>query len=278
MPVRNQHQRRSAKSLLIGGLLMSCATVAVLASGLPEPTFLESGSNDLIRFQKGEVPAPPVTLEAAPSAAPEPVEPAEMRAPEHRLMDSEGAAAEIAPPPPARPQSPALAPAPSDAPSWTDRMDLELDPAIGRTAPQRERVAPAAVPKQNSQKREATGADAQGLNSAIEKSAARRAQELAPLEEAADADDAISARLVTVCLTNPDDASGAKGFDIRRDGPPRYVADVGATACARFEPTRHTIYLWKTNDLGALSLILSSRLDLVEADGTQVSLDWLRDR
>lgn len=257
---------------------MSCATVAVLASGLPEPTFLESGSNDLIRFQKGEVPAPPVTLEAAPSAAPEPVEPAEMRAPVHQLMDSEGAAAEIAPPPPARPQPPTLAPAPSDAPSWTDRMDLEFDPAIGRTAPQRERVAPAAAPKQNSQKREATGAGAQGLNSAIEKSAARRAQEPAPLEEAADADDAISARLVTVCLTNPDDASGAKGFDIRRDGPPRYVADVGATACARFEPTRHTIYLWKTNDLGALSLILSSRLDLVEADGTQVSLDWLRDR
>ena len=83
---------------------------------------------------------------------------------------------------------------------------------------------------------------------------------------------------MTVCLNNPDDASGAKGFDIRRDGPPRYVADVGATACARFEPTRHTIYLWKTNDLGALSLILSSRLDLIEADGTQVSLDWLRDR
>ena len=96
---------------------MSCATVAVLASGLPEPTFLESGSNDLIRFQKGEVPAPPVTLEAAPSAAPEPVEPAEMRAPVHQLMDSEGAAAEIAPPPPARPQPPAHAPAPSDAPS-----------------------------------------------------------------------------------------------------------------------------------------------------------------
>lgn len=278
MPVRNQHQRRSAKSLLIGGLLMSCATVAVLASGLPEPTFLESGSNDLIRFQKGEVPAPPVPLEAAPSAAPEPVEPAEMHTPEHRLMESEGAAAEIAPPPPARPQPPALAPAPSDAPSWTDRMSPELDRVIDRTAPQRERVAPAAAPKQNSQKREATGADSQGLNSAIEKSAARRAQEPAPLEEAADADDAISARLVTVCLTNPDDASGAKGFDIRRDGPPRYVADVGATACARFEPTRHTIYLWKTNDLGALSLILSSRLDLVEADGTQVSLDWLRDR
>lgn len=259
---------------------MSCATAAVLASSLPEPTFLESGSNDLIRFQKGEVPAPPVTLEAAPSVAPEPVEPADMRAPEHRLMDSEGAAAEIAPPPPARPQPqpPALAPAPSEAPSWTDRMDLELDRAIDRAAPQRERVAPAAAPKQNSQKREATGADSQGLNSAIEKSAARRAQEPAPLEEAADADDAISARLVTVCLTNPDDASGAKAFDIRRDGPPRYVADVGATACARFEPTRHTIYLWKTNDLGALSLILSSRLDLVEADGTQVSLDWLRDR
>ena len=43
--------------------MMSCATAAVLASGLPEPTFLESGSNDLIRFQKGEGPAPPVPLE-----------------------------------------------------------------------------------------------------------------------------------------------------------------------------------------------------------------------
>jgi hypothetical protein len=266
MPVRNQHQRRSAKSLLIGGLLLSCATVAVLASGLPEPTFLESGSNDLIRFQKGEVPAP----ESAPTVAAEPAQPLELREPERRLMDGEEAAAEAAPPP---------APAPSDNSfgDW-DGFDSVPVPPIGQIAPQRQRIAPAAAPKQKTQKQEAIGADTQGLTSAIEKSAAGRAPAPAPLEEAADSDDAIAARLVTVCLNNPEDASGAKGFDIRRDGPPRYVADIGATACARFEPTRHTIYLWKTNDLGALSLILSSRLDLVEADGTQVSLDWLRDR
>ncbi|WP_417710485.1 hypothetical protein [Roseibium aggregatum] len=267
MPVRNLHQRRSAKSLLVGGLLLSCATVAVLASGLPEPTFLESGSNDLIRFQKGEVPAP----ESAPAVAAEPAQPLELREPERRrLMDGEEAAAEAAPPP---------APAPSDN-AFGDLVGFDSVPVppIGQIAPQRQRIAPAAAPKQNSQKQEAIGADTQGLTSAIEKSAAGRAPDPAPLEEAADSDDAIAARLVTVCLNNPEDASGAKGFDIRRDGPPRYVADVGATACARFEPTRHTIYLWKTNDLGALSLILSSRLDLVEADGTQVSLDWLRDR
>ncbi|WP_040440426.1 hypothetical protein [Roseibium aggregatum] len=268
MPVRNQHKRRSAKSFLIGGFLLSCATVAVLASGLPEPTFLESGSNDLIRFQKGEVPA----LESAPAVAAEPAQPLELREPERRLMDGEEAAAEASPPP---------APAPSNnAFEESAGFDGVSEPPIGQIVPHRQRVAPAAAPKQESQKQEATGADTQGLSSAVEKSAAGRAPAPAPtpLEETADADDAIAARLVTVCLNNPEDASGAKGFDIRRDGPPRYVADVGATACARFEPTRHTIYLWKTNDLGALSLILSSRLDLVEADGTQVSLDWLRDR
>ena len=272
MPDSRHQKCRPARSLLFGGLLLSCATVAVLASGLPEPTFLESGSNDLIRFQKGEVPAPPIALEAAPAAAPEPAQPAEMGEPERRLMDSEEAAAEVALPP-------APAPAPSaDTFSPTDRLSPELGPAIGRIAPQRQRVAPAAAPKHKLQEQETSGSEIQGLSSAIEKPVSGRVQEPAPLEEAADADDAIAARLVTVCLTNPEDASGAKGFDIRRDGPPRYVADVGATACARFEPTRHTIYLWKTNDLGALSLILSSRLDLVEADGTQVSLDWLRDR
>jgi cytoskeletal protein RodZ len=261
MPASNQQKRRSARSLLIGGLLLSCATVTVLASGLPEPTFLESGSNDLIRFQKGEVPAPAV--------APEPAQATELDEPERRLMDREEAAAEVAPPPPA--------PAPSDDTFGTDRLSPELDPATGRIAPQRQRVAPAAVPKQKASELETSEPEMRGLNTAVEKPVSR-AQDPASLEEAADADDAISARLVTVCLTNPDNASGAKGFDIRRDGPPRYVADVGATACAQFEPTRHTIYLWKTNDLGALSLILSSRLDLVQADGTQVSLDWLRDR
>lgn len=88
----------------------------------------------------------------------------------------------------------------------------------------------------------------------------------------------IDARLVTVCLHNPKDADGPKAFDIQKREPPRFAANAGAKICARFEPTRHTLYLWKTGTDGALLLVLSSPLDLSDIDGTQVSLDWLRDR
>ncbi|MBD1545411.1 hypothetical protein [Roseibium aggregatum] len=88
----------------------------------------------------------------------------------------------------------------------------------------------------------------------------------------------IDTRLVTVCLANPANAHGTKAFDIQRTDPPRFVAKIGTRTCARFEPTRHTLYLWKAGIDGKLSLILSSPLDLNDADGTQVSLDWLQDR
>jgi len=92
-----------------------------------------------------------------------------------------------------------------------------------------------------------------------------------PLEED------IDLRLVTICLTNPEHAQGAKGFDIRRDGLPRYVAEVGEMACARFEPTRQMLYFWKADGSGELIPTLSSRLDLNDSDGTLVTLEWLRD-
>jgi hypothetical protein len=88
----------------------------------------------------------------------------------------------------------------------------------------------------------------------------------------------VDTRLVTVCLTNPANAQGSKAFDIQRTDPPRFVARTGSRTCARFEPTRHTLYLWKAGADGKLSLILSSPLDLNDADGTQVSIDWQQDR
>ncbi len=94
----------------------------------------------------------------------------------------------------------------------------------------------------------------------------------------APAGETVDTRLVTVCLTNPANAQGSKAFDIQKTDPPRFVARTGARACARFEPTRHTLYLWKARKDGKLSLILSSPLDLNDTDGTQVSLDWLQDR
>ncbi len=89
--------------------------------------------------------------------------------------------------------------------------------------------------------------------------------------------DDIDLRLVTICLSNPGDAQGAKGFDIRRESLPRYVAEIGKMACARFEPTRQMLYFWKADETGDLRLTLSSRLDLNDSDGTLVTLDWMRD-
>ena len=88
----------------------------------------------------------------------------------------------------------------------------------------------------------------------------------------------IDTRLVTVCLTNPAGAAGPKAFDIQKSDPPRFVANTGERTCARFEPTRHTLYLWKAGKDGKLFLVLSSPLDLNDTDGTQVSLYWLQER
>jgi hypothetical protein len=251
-----------ALGLLAGGFASFGTAHSALAADQPQPTFLESGDNDLIRFQKGDVPlieSINQPLNKTKNQV-ENIRPAIAARKERRVAAEPMAEAEVAAeaitqdeqPVELRDQKSAdrllthsltgIAPSADLAPSGRARSSLEIAPMAGKIVP----PAPATIPAS--------------------------APSLSPL------DDEIDARLVTVCLNNPDDASGAKAFDIRREGSPRYIADIGATSCARFEPTRHTLYFWKSNDLGALSLILSSRLDLNDADGTQVTLDWLRDK
>jgi hypothetical protein len=217
-----------AAGALTGGL----APPASYAADRTQPTFLESGSNDLIRFQRGSAPDDePAAEEPAPLSAPSPA-PAAEKPVAKKIQVFRGSRLE---------------------PTASQSSDLAVQSAPKAMAPP--------VPQADAAEAEASVPDT-----------ALTMQSESPI------DAEIDARLVTVCLNNPQDAAGAKAFDIRRDGPPRYVADIGGTACARFEPTRHTLYFWKAADAGQLSLILSSRLDLNGADGTQVSLDWLRDR
>ncbi|MES0881055.1 hypothetical protein [Roseibium sp. SCP14] len=214
-----------------------------LAADFPAPTFLESGDNDLIRFQKGEV----VDQEIIPPPSLQ-----KMAPPVAKRMSA------------ARRQSPETeAPAPQDQPlsESSEEVTSSLSAPLMDSASDQ-------VGEESDMAPQAPAAILSAEVPAV----------LKPEVASGGLDEAIDARLVTVCLNNPAQATGAKAFDIRRDSPPRYVADIGATSCARFEPTRHTLYLWKTNDIGALSLILSSRLDLNDSDGTQVTLDWLKDR
>lgn len=216
-----------------GALAGGYAPPAAQAEDGSQPTFLESGSNDLIRFQRGEGTAEEAIEDAAP----------------------------LPEPPPA-----------AEKPVAKKMRALSVE---RRSAPAETMTAPAAgLSVQSAPKTMAPPmpqADAAEAEASVPGAAPTMASE-SPI------DAEIDARLVTVCLNNPRDAAGAKAFDIRRNGPPRYIANIGGTACARFEPTRHTLYFWKAVDAGPLSLILSSRLDLNGADGTQVSLDWLRDR
>lgn len=260
--------------LALAGLVSLGASGVSIASEPPQPTFLESGDNDLIRFQMGGAPeqenfgqsfaAPEQT--AVPAMEPAPAQgglnarqragiaAGRQRASTTQPPASQEKAREARNPvPSAKPETAMADQGPQDAPAST-----QLHYGI---APRME---------------EAEAPDLEDRKAQIQKLSAGTSFAQPPPEPALD--DAISARLVTVCLNNPDTASGAKAFDIRKDGPPRYIADIGATSCARFEPTRHTLFFWKTNDLGALSLILSNRLDLNDADGTQVSVDWIRDR
>jgi hypothetical protein len=241
--------------LLAGGLASLATVFSAVAADQPQPTFLESGDNDLIRFQKGDVPA----LEGIDQLLEDSVVQPKKVKPNFALGRAKlktspepAAEAEIMMEPEAREEQPAELRNQKSA----DRLLAPSSPGIAPSAAQ---------------------APLGGISSSAE--VAPIAEKIVPPWPApARLDDEIDARLVTVCLNNPDDAGGAKAFDIRRDGAPRYIADIGATSCARFEPTRHTLYFWKTNELGALSLILSSRLDLNDADGTQVTLDWLRDK
>jgi len=277
-------------TVFLGVLIGTLATVAPgstsLASDAPKPTFLESGDNDLIRFQMGDVPeqaaaepsltqterAPAALLQAAPTdtaavaaRAKSKVAPSEEAAESladtktrMRAQNQSDGFARNAVPLPAQAPTPAPAPQADAVAEIESRLSEQQMRLYAHSEPQLEDAAPGAQIDG-----EAGGVLGSSLSAAV------------PQPQL---DEAVSARLVTVCLNNPEDASGAKAFDIRRNGPPRYIAGVGASTCARFEPTRHTLYLWKTNDIGALSLILSNRLDLNNADGTQVSVDWLRDK
>lgn len=216
-----------------GALTGGFAPTAVHASDKSRPTFLESGSNDLIRFQRGEAAADEAAGEAAPLPEPAPA----AGKPVAKKMRSVIRAQR---------QTPA---------------DTMTAPAAGVAVQSAPRAIAPPMPQ----------ADASEMEASVPDTAPSMAEE-SPI------DAAIDARLVTVCLNNPQYAAGAKAFDIRRNDPPRYIAEVGGSACARFEPTRHTLYFWKAAETGPLSLILSSRLDLNGADGTQVSLDWLKDR
>lgn len=272
--------------LLVAGIASIGLILPAGAADRPQPTFLESGDNDLIRFQKGDVPIIPgigkplkeVKKRAEPATqpvsegrarlitAPEPA--AEMESDADEEIVAEAVAQEVTAPTPKPALTDQLFSSGVQAYSSSVETSESRDQRSGivaRRAP--ERLEHSSVPLGGQPQQ-------QGLAAKI----VAPAPAAAPLLSQEPLDDEVDARLVTVCLNNPVEASGAKAFDIRREGPPRYLADVGSTACARFEPTRHTVYFWKSNDLGALSLVLSSRLDLNNSDGTQVTMDWLRDR
>ncbi|MEM9030951.1 MAG: hypothetical protein AAGC70_21545 [Pseudomonadota bacterium] len=287
-------------ALLAGSLVVFVSACIALAQDAPKPTFLESGDNDLIRFQMGGEPVDTLAgsralsgkVNAAPlvnTPATSPTALSEQTRFESRLKatadDAEAEATQVARKhaaktfglaaggsggtaagaPPSTDAQSVPQPKPAPAPERTRQSTVAAEtPAalIDRTFPDASGLAPA----QNQE------AEIRAYANAM-RAASREVAEPQPVLS-----EEVNARLVTICLNNPDDAVGAKAFDIRREGPPRYVADIGASACARFEPTRHTLYLWKTNDIGALSLIVSNRLDLNGEDGTQVTLDWLRDR
>lgn len=276
--------------LLAGSLVVFVSACLAFAQDTPKPTFLESGDNDLIRFQMGGVPAEPVAGERALSGRISEAVPVISPATAPEALKEEGVAEQ---------ESAALVQQRAELAKRADRASAEpvrtLAPAppAGLSAAPKSKPRPApARTRQNSVEVGSSAAlfdsaapDVSGLAPASGREAESRAfantVRAAPQEVAEPQpvlSDAVNARLVTICLNNPDDANGAKAFDIRREGPPRYVADIGASTCARFEPTRHTLYLWKTNDIGALSLIVSNRLDLNGEDGTQVTLDWLRDQ
>ncbi|WP_153770678.1 hypothetical protein [Labrenzia sp. CE80] len=241
---------------VFGGFCLAVATAltvgalsgAALAVDGPAPTYLESGSNDLIRFQKGGVPTPEITARARSSATRK-AKPMATATRVYKSLGSKsrgisrsdsprpGAGLLLSPPSALPTVSSDTAPPSSAAPQTKEVMQEQRARVGSRSLP------PASSPE----------------------------VQPAPLEED------IDLRLVTICLTNPAQAQGAKGFDIRRDGLPRYVAEVGEMACARFEPTRQMLYFWKADSSGDLIPTLSSRLDLNDSDGTLVTLDWVRD-
>ncbi|MBS8262556.1 hypothetical protein DYI23_20190 [Roseibium polysiphoniae] len=254
--VKDQMLNFQMQGSVCGGFCLGMATAltvwalsgAALAGDGPGPTYLESGSNDLIQFQKGGVPTPEITALAQSSAARKAKQMTNAaRVQKSPNLKSLGIARSDKP----MPGAGLLQSAPPELP------EASSDAAVASSAaPQAEMV----------QKKQRARGGVRSLPPAASPEAPQP-----PLEED------IDLRLVTICLTNPEHAQGPKGFDIRRDGLPRYVAEVGEMACARFEPTRQMLYFWKADGSGELTPTLSSRLDLNDSDGTLVTLEWLRD-
>jgi len=278
--------------LVLGGLATVGTCGLSVASDTPQPTFLESGDNDLVRFQMGGVPTQETMAKflEAPQSVSEPLPVARKNTVSvSRSKSLQRVTKQLAADSSAR----------QEARTREQASSGRIMPQDAVTAPASTKPAPAPLSKPDANEQDAravektqgvglyTGGAPQASSLAADTAMESETLEAAPSQPAPALEtpsprpgfsEEISSRLVAVCLNNPEDASGPKAFDIRRNGPPRYVADIGATTCARFEPTRHTLYLWKTNDIGVLSLILSNRLDLNDADGTQVTLDWIRDR
>lgn len=286
-------------ALLAGSLVVFVSACIALAQEAPKPTFLESGDNDLIRFQMGGVPIdPPAESRALATTVSEAV-PVISPATAPDTLKEETLAAQTTQAPAMRrtelakradktPSKPVSTFAVAPTAGIIGSQEAADQPTVPqpKPAPAPERARQNSVAAQTSSALfDSATPDVSGLAPSSDLEAASRAYantvRAAPQKVAEPQpvlSEEVNARLVTICLNNPEEANGAKAFDIRREGPPRYVADIGSSACARFEPTRHTLYLWKTNDIGALSLIVSNRLDLNGEDGTQVTLDWLRDQ
>lgn len=228
--------------------LMSTCTVAgsvmvVLMAGTasaqsqPPPTFLESGSSDVISVQRGQVPT--ATTPIAPLS------------PSRALNRSSS----------------------TNFSAGTRSVGKAAKQSVGKPA----KAVSSTRVQSRSRKAPATPGVAPSIGPMSLGGSSASIGSNSVAAPAPVLDSAIAGRLVTVCLNNSASNSGAKAFDVQRRNVPRFVATSGKTTCAQFEPTRQTIYLWKTDAQGKLALTLSNRLDLRNSEGTQIMLNWQQD-
>lgn len=251
--------RAKGRYAIVGSAMILFMAGASLAQNQSLPTVMESGSNDVISLQRGQIP------DAATPIAPQ--------SPSKALRRRSSATFS------------------AEHPSAGQRA--HIGKATSPTRMKRKMAKPSAKPDIASRIAPmSSGGGASIQNNAIAPPAASLVPPPVPesLSESPLAspvgsalaprpvlDNGISERLVTVCLSNAATNSGTKAFDVQRRDSPRFVVGSGKTTCAKFEPTRQTIYFWKTNTLGKLALTLSNRLDLRDSEGTQIMLNWEQD-
>lgn len=257
--------RPIAPAALAGLCILTASAVlygtTVHAQTQRSTTVLQSGGNDIVRLQKGGAPDPSVQI--APSQ-PQAAAPAAKK--RHRTTAPKIGNLKTGRRVPQALQNRGVRAAPQNAQptagsfsgQTTNRFAVPQGQSVGGAGAKAPAIAPAAPPE------------------ATRTPSPPPAAEAAVTAQPPPIDAETAARLVTICLINEAASSGAKAFDIRRDAPPRYVAQPGEQICARFEPTRQTLFLWKADDRGNLALTLSNRLDLSGAAGTQVTLNWIQ--